>query len=552
MREPKPTLKGKAASRLWQGRRALLAAAGGVLFALSVPPTDLLVGVLLGMAMLAGALRGARGFWRGFGLGALWGTAAGLVGMRFVPSVIQLFTPLGLAASLAAHVLLSAAQSLSWAIGMGAVVWASRRLRTPPELAFAAGVFATLLLPAVFVWTPAGLISPWTAWVQSAEYIGERGVSALLALAAALAARAVARIARTGRLHAGLRRLAWAGALLVALPLAGRWAQSRFAAAPAPEQTVRVGLVHIGLDPKARWQKGNQRKILRALQAQTAAVERQGVELTIWPEAAYPYPLRHGTRRAPKGSISPLGPSVRGPILLGLITTAPPEYADGRWVRDRYNSATIVMSDGRLQPSYDKMELLWFGETVPLGQHLPWLRRLFQRSGGLRPGRELRALELERGSTLPPQRIGVLNCYEDTLPGLGRRIARELEPNLLVNVTNDAWFVGTAEPELHLRLAVMRSVELRRDMVRSVNLGIGGWIDARGVVRARLEAPGPGHRVVTPRLRAGPPTLYARYGDAPLGAALLLGIALLALRPGRKSRAHAYESSSGSPHRDSF
>jgi apolipoprotein N-acyltransferase len=72
---------------------------------------------------------------------------------------------------------------------------------------------------------------------------------------------------------------------------------------------------------------------------------------------------------------------------------------------------------------------------------------------------------------------------------VGRRIALSLRPNLLVNVTNDAWFTGTAEPELHARLAVMRAIELRLDLVRAVNRGVASWVDATGRFGRAMSAP---------------------------------------------------------------
>ena len=90
-----------------------------------------------------------------------------------------------------------------------------------------------------------------------------------------------------------------------------------------------------------------------------------------------------------------------------------------------------------------------------------------------------------------PIRAAVLNCYEDTLPAAGRE-AMERSPNLLVNVTNDAWFAGSAEGELHLRLAVLRAIETRRDLVRAVNQGPTTFVDAAGRVRARYDLPMPG------------------------------------------------------------
>jgi apolipoprotein N-acyltransferase len=161
---------------------------------------------------------------------------------------------------------------------------------------------------------------------------------------------------------------------------------------------------------------------------------------------------------------------------------------------------------------------------VPGGAYLPWLRRLFQKSGGLIPGTEPRALRLPRVNG-PALRIGVLNCYEDTLPGVGRIIASTLAPNVLVNVTNDAWFFGTAEPELHARLAVMRAIELRRDLVRSVNLGVTSWVDASGEVKAADDSATPTVMMVSPAIRETPVSLYARFGDAP-GVLLLAATAL--------------------------
>ncbi|MFP6686782.1 MAG: apolipoprotein N-acyltransferase, partial [Polyangiaceae bacterium] len=97
----------------------LRAAAGGLLFGLATPPTDVLLGVPLGLLLLARALRSAKSVRRGALLGIVWATTAGLIGMRFIPSVITLFTDLGQVAAIAAHLLLSAAQSLWWGLGMG-------------------------------------------------------------------------------------------------------------------------------------------------------------------------------------------------------------------------------------------------------------------------------------------------------------------------------------------------------------------------------------------------------------------------------------------------
>ncbi len=72
-------------------------------------------------------------------------------------------------------------------------------------------------------------------------------------------------------------------------------------------------------------------------------------------------------------------------------------------------------------------------------------------------------------------------CYEDIFPSFARRLVKR-DPNILINITNDAWFGRTSEPYEHLALAVYRSVESRLDLVRAVNTGVSAYVDATGRV----------------------------------------------------------------------
>jgi apolipoprotein N-acyltransferase len=271
-----------------------------------------------------------------------------------------------------------------------------------------------------------------------------------------------------------------------------------------------------------RWEAARAPSILSKLTELTKSSERKGAELTIWPEAAYPYPLPHVTRRAPLGRFEILPYGVRGPVLTGLVMEAGPGTS--------FNAATVVTADGALAPPQDKVHLLWFGETVPFADRWPWLRRTFARGMGLTPGNEFVALRV--GAV----RAAVLNCFEDTLPDAGRE-AMAASPNLLVNITNDSWFAGSAESELHLRLAALRAVELRRDLVRAVNFGPTSWVDASGRVRARYASDIAGTLLTEPALLDWAPTIYARFGDAPLVATLLTLSVALFVRRRRAARA---------------
>jgi apolipoprotein N-acyltransferase len=163
---------------------------------------------------------------------------------------------------------------------------------------------------------------------------------------------------------------------------------------------------------------------------------------------------------------------------------------------------------GRLSEPYFKNHLLIFGEYVPFGEVFPWLNEVFYRGTGLVAGKK--QVRLDAGAI----RAVALNCYEDTLSHAVRE-AMKVGPNLLVNLTNDAWYTGTTESEMHLRLALSRAIEVRRDMVRAVNLGETTWVDAAGRIRARYSSGEPGLLPAEPALLEVR-TLYARVGDLPL------------------------------------
>ena len=494
-------------------RRALLALGSGVIFAASTPPIDLHAGILIGLAGFALAFEGDESVRTRSGAlyGWCFGIGANLVALRFVPEVVLRYTPLPALAAWAALLLLAAAQALPWAVGSAVAHRLARPVRgislAPSWLAYAVGVYVATFVPAVFPWTPSGGLAPWPALLQTAEIVGERGTSFLVAIAAGLAAHAIvrARAATAGGMTARARSAAAPLALSAAvLAVMLGWGAMRMRSIEQEREAaphVRVALVQPGFDASDRWEASRAAMMLERLTTLTKSAEHRGAELTVWPESAYPFTLPHSMRTSPSGSRAVLQPGVRGPVLTGV-------YMSGaRGIG--YNSAVLATTDGALSAPYDKRHLLWFGETVPLGDTFPWLRKVFSKGTGLDPGHE--SVVFVAG----PIRAAVLNCYEDTLPQAGRE-AMELAPNLLVNVTNDAWFSGSAEGELHLRLAVLRAIETRRDLVRAVNQGPTTHVDATGRVRARYDLPMPGTLVTTPALLSGPPTFYVRFGDLPL------------------------------------
>src|SRR5262249_25600521 len=132
--------------------------------------------------------------------------------------------------------------------------------------------------------------------------------------------------------------------------------------------------------------------------------------------------------------------------------------------------------------------LLAFGEYLPFGDTFPVLYKWSPHSGRFSPGNTLDPLLVDvKGAT---HKVSALICYEDILPGFTNRAVAYAEPELLVNMTNDAWFGDTNEPWQHLALAKFRAIEHRRFLVRSTNSGVSAIIDPNGaVVDGTLSTP---------------------------------------------------------------
>ncbi len=254
--------------------------------------------------------------------------------------------------------------------------------------------------------------------------------------------------------------------------------ETRMAAAPA--LTVGVVQTNMGIYEK----RDDPGEGLRRHLEQSVELERQGVDLIVWPESAATFrlPREIGVPVEPQldraltfyGEVDPGFPAV--PIVFGGLSS---DVVDGE--RRLYNTAFLTNASGEITAHYDKTFLLAFGEYLPFGETFPELYDYSPNTGHFTPGTHVRSLEFGE------YRIGALICYEDILPNFVRAVMNEDEPHLLVNVTNDAWFGDTQEPWIHLALAEMRAVEHHRYVIRATNTGISAVIDPLGRVVAHTE-----------------------------------------------------------------
>ena len=266
----------------------------------------------------------------------------------------------------------------------------------------------------------------------------------------------------------------------------------------------------------------------------TAGISALSPDLVVWPETALIQSLPYDDFAV---SLAHDGACAAGaPLLTGAVEYrpgTPPRYAERRF----YNAAWLFSSNGVARGTYHKQHLVPFGEYIPGDRIIPALEKLSPVGFSCTAGTEstiLRIPHRQLGEGLPTDELtfSPLICFEDTVATLARNAVRR-GARLLVNITNDAWFNGSVEPEQHMVQAVFRCVENGVPMVRAANTGVSCAISPVGL-RQVLESNGrtSDFSGALPCVLAVPqhplPTPYTRWGDWILARpAALLFLAVL-------------------------
>jgi apolipoprotein N-acyltransferase len=251
----------------------------------------------------------------------------------------------------------------------------------------------------------------------------------------------------------------------------------------------------------------------------------QEVSLVLWPESAVEVLLPENLARLPP-EILPSLPQGSSLIFGVRSFRGNPASRDAKF----FNSAFLADSQGGVLGFYHKQVLLAFGEYIPFAAVLSKLPGVPPIGDGFIPGSGPATLDLPAGIRVAP-----LICYEDLMPHLSRRFVSEKRADLLVNLTNDAWFGDTVAPWQHARLAQWRAIETRRTLVRVTNTGVTTVINPRGEMLESLPTFSPGVLSAKVEIMQGE-TLYVRFGDwfawtiVGASAAILLGFCLHARR----------------------
>ncbi len=496
----------------------LAAVASGLLLAAAFPPLDWSALAFVALVPLLLAVRG-EGAGSAFRLGWLAGAAQWLVLVFWLHHVSWPAWP-GMAFYCALYTgCFAMIAALLWrTCGTGPL----GRFFLPPLLAvvwggleWIRGTFGT-----GFAWLP--LASSQTqnlALLQLAGWGGAYLVSAAimwLDVAVAVTIREY-RVARAGK-----RRPANTVLFAALLMLALAWSHGlRVLHAPPDGPLLKVALIQPGIPQMDKWTPEMVDTIYGRLRELTRGALAEGrPDLVVWPETAVPDDIRSSTNSYEVV----LGLVTNGaPILLGSTDTEYREPAKPRY----FNSTFLFNTNGVIAGSYDKQHLVAFGEYIPLRDVFPPLGWLTPIEDSFTPGTNSYVFKL----AYPAVGFSSMICFEDTVPAIARGFV-QAGAQLLVNMSNDAWFDPSSASRQHMLHSVLRAVENRVPVLRSCNSGVSCCISRFGRVYpiltdARGGITGPGFQAVWVPVPPpdAPQTYFTRHGDrfGP-GAAALAGL----------------------------
>jgi apolipoprotein N-acyltransferase len=314
--------------------------------------------------------------------------------------------------------------------------------------------------------------------IQIAEFTGVAGLSFMVTFANVIAVTTVRRLVFEARTHAArphfdltLTLAAIVGVLTFGL---------RASQDAPPTKPLRVAAVQSNVPQHQKFDPQFTTKIFDQFRrlSEIALRSNPPPDLLIWPESSMPGPVL--AEQESYKFVMDLAASAESDLLLGTIDEEN---------RDVYNAALLISDGGERVQLYRKVHLVPFGEYVPGRHRVPLVARIVgdQVPGDFKAGEEYTVFDL----TISDVQVAPLICFEDTIGELTRRFVLPTETNpganLLVDITNDGWFLHSAGSHQHLANAIFRCVETRRPMVRAANTGVTCFVNQFGRVTQVLR-----------------------------------------------------------------
>lgn len=317
-----------------------------------------------------------------------------------------------------------------------------------------------------FGWVCLGHSQYKNLWIaQVADIVGVYGISFLVVMVNVLAQEMAACFIRKRKFS----KSAWIAAAIVFVLLGTSigYGLSRIRyytrLKENPQARITIGVAQGNVPHERRWSPKTWPFILEDYDRLSQKLAAQGADLIVWPESAYPGYCWEDPQLF--GKLQEMVRRQKTAHLIGVVTQENEKY---------FNSALAFDEDGQVVARYHKLRLVPFGEFIPFRRQVPFLSAIVP-IDDFAPGHEFTLFSPSRKKGLQEHFYSVLICFEDTLPDITRGSVQR-GAQLLINISNDAWFEDTNEPFLHLQNAVFRSIENRRWLARCGNVGVSCFV----------------------------------------------------------------------------
>ena len=375
------------------------------------------------------------------------------------------------------------------------------------------------LFPLLFPWHLANTQSSFSWFIQTADLAGLYGAGFLLMWFNAILAGLLFK--RESGSQAQWIPATVCVACVVASVIYGSARLHRVTAQMNTAPKLSVAAVQANIDVGMKWDPKQMTANLEAHTKLTRGIH--GAQVIFWPESAIEEWLPENLHELPKKFVASL--ELKDAYFIFGARTYRGKLR-GPHV-EAFNTAFLIDPQGVVLGHYHKQVLLAFGEYIPFSGLLGLLPGM-PFVEGFTAGDSTRTFDLPGGGRIAP-----LICYEDLMPELSRKFVKESKANILVNLTNDAWYGRSVAPWQHARLAQWRAIETRRTLLRVTNTGVTSFINARGEIAETLPIFTPAVLETQIEILAGE-TFYVRYGDWFAWGITLVTLAIVLLRLSRR------------------
>ena len=272
-------------------------------------------------------------------------------------------------------------------------------------------------------------------------------------------------------------------------------------------QSIKFALVPGNIPQLDKWNAKKFPTIFMKYLNLTERAAKEQPDVVVWPETTVRGQVLSGEWTNYNKHFKQMLSTIGGiPMLIGAT--------DPNSLGDLYNRVISVSSDGEIHGKYAKMQLVPFGEYVPLADFLPNFIQFYPFEHGKTHNLLPIIDNVDESTKSEIVHVGTSICFESSFPNHFRKFVKE-GADVMGILTNDAWFAGTALPELHLAMAPFRAVENRISVFRCANGGYTCAIDKYGRIYTSFVTPKTSDEflIADVALSDGKRTFYTRYGD---------------------------------------